>query len=127
MSENSENVTPPRLKDSKKALQQIALTGSSQVVAIDPQVRYRWVRIRASVAISFYLRSNDSGSVDQTLATSADSSSATLGYQLPASLAEDFQLGGQDNYIVVQSSGTGYLQILGSGPQRIVDGSNQGP
>jgi hypothetical protein len=123
----SDRIQPPQLKDSKKNLQQIAVTGSSQVVAVDPQVRYRWVRIRSSVACAIYFRSDDSGTVDQTLTTSLGSDSATLGYQLAAGVAEDFMLGGQDNYIVVQGTGAGILQLLGSGPRRVVDGASAGP
>lgn len=123
----SDRIQPPRLKDSKKNLQQIAVTASSQVVAVDPQVRMRWVRIKSTVACSFYLRSDNSGTVDQTLATSVGSDSATLGYQLAANTYEDFMLGGQDNYIVVQGTGTGILQLLGSGPLRDRGTSGLGP
>lgn len=123
----SDRIQPPRLKDSKKNLQQIAVTGSSQVVAVDPQVRYRWVRIKTTVACAIYFRSDNAGDVDQTLTTSLGSDSATLGYQMNADTYEDFMLGGQDNYIVVEGSGAGILQILGSGPRRVVDGALAGP
>lgn len=123
----SDRIQPPRLKDSKKNLQQIAVTGSSQVVAVDAQVRYRWVRIKTTVDVSFYFRSDNAGDVDQTLTTSLGSDSATLGYQMNADTYEDFMLGGQDNYIVVEGSGAGILQILGSGPRRVVDGALAGP
>jgi hypothetical protein len=124
---NLEQIVPPRLKDSKKNLQQIAVTATSQVVAVDAQVRNRRVRIRSTITCAIYFRPDDAGSVDQTLATSVGSDSATLGYQLAANVYEDFDLGGQDNYIVVDGSATGTLQILGRGPQRIVDGASQGP
>jgi hypothetical protein len=123
----SDRIQPPRLKDSKKNLQQIAVTASSQVVAVDAQVRYRWVRIKTTVGVSFYFRSDSSGEVDQTLTTSLGSDSATLGYQLEAGTYEDFMLGGQDNYIVVEGSDVGVLQLLGSGPRRVVDGASAGP
>lgn len=123
----SDRIQPPRLKDAKKNLQQIAVTSSSQVVAVDAQVRYRWVRIKTTVDVSFYFRSDNSGEVDQTLATTLGSDSATLGYQMNADTYEDFMLGGQDNYIVVEGSGAGILQILGSGPRRVVDGASAGP
>ena len=123
----SDRIQPPRLKDAKKNLQQIAVTGSSQVVQVDDQVRYRWVRIRSSVACAIYFREDNAGSVDQTLTTAQSSSSATLGYQLVANQSEDFMLGGKDNYIVVQGTGTGILQLLGSGPRRVVDGALAGP
>jgi hypothetical protein len=123
----SDRIQPPRLKDAKKNLQQIAVTGSSQVVAVDAQVRYRWVRIKTTVDVSFYFRSDNTGTVDQTLTTTLGSGSATLGYQMNADSYEDFMLGGQDNYIVVQGSGAGVLQLLGSGPRRVVDGALAGP
>jgi hypothetical protein len=123
----SDRIQPPRLKDAKKNLQQIAVTGSSQVVAVDAQVRYRWVRIKTTVDVSFYFRSDNTGTVDQTLTTTLGSDSATLGYQMNADSYEDFMLGGQDNYIVVQGSGAGVLQLLGSGPRRVVDGALAGP
>ncbi len=123
----SDRIQPPRLKDSKKNLQQIAVTASSQVVAVDAQVRYRWVRVKTTVACAIYFRSDNSGAVDQTLTTSQASDSATLGYQLAANTYEDFMLGGQDNYIVVQGTGAGVLQLLGSGPRRVVDGASTGP
>lgn len=115
MSDKASNILPPRFNTSLKNLQQIAVTSSSAVVAVDSQLRNRWVRIKTSVAISFYFRNDNSGSVDQTLATSQSSASATLGYQLAAGAYEDFMLGGLDNYIVVQGTGAGYLQLLGSG------------
>lgn len=123
----SDRIQPPRLKDAKKNLQQIALTAAAQVVAVDAQVRYRWVRIKTTVDVSFYFRSDNAGDVDQTLTTSLGSDSATLGYQMNADTYEDFMLGGQDNYIVVEGSGAGILQILGSGPRRVVDGALAGP
>lgn len=127
MSENAEHVCPPRLKDSKKNLQIIAVTGSSQVDAIDAQLRQRWVRIKAlSADVTFYLRSDSSGTV-AILATDQASDSATSGYTIAAGSYEDFLLGGQDNYIVHIGSTTGSLQLLGSGPKRIVDGANAGP
>lgn len=125
--DTSSRIQPPRLKDSLKNLQQIAVTGSSQVVAVDPQVRMRWVRIKTTVALSFYFRSDNAGSVDQTLTTSLGSNSATLGYQMAANTYEDFMLGGQDNFIVVQGTGTGVLQLLGSGPLRDRGTSGLGP
>lgn len=124
---SSERIQPPRLKDGKKNLQQIAVTSTYAVVAVDEQVRNRWVRIYASVAVAFYFRPDNTGEVDQTLATSQASTSATLGYQLPAGQHQDFMLGGQDNYIVVEGSGSGYIQLLGSGPRRTVDGASAGP
>lgn len=123
----SDRIQPPRLKDALKNLQQIAVTTGSQVVAVDPQVRMRWVRIKTEVAISFYFRPDNAGSVDQTLATSVGSSEATLGYRMAANTQEDFMLGGQDNYIVVDGGTAGIMQILGSGPRRTVDGANAGP
>ncbi len=123
----TERIQPPRLKDGKKNLQQIAVTASHAVVAVDEQLRNRWVRIKASVAVAFYFRPDDAGEVDQTLATSQGPTSATLGYQLAAGDHEDFMLGGQDNYIVVEGSGAGYIQLLGSGPRRTVDGASAGP
>ncbi len=123
----SDRIQAPRLKDAKKNLQQIAVTASSQRVAVDAQVRYRWVRVKTTVDIAFYFRSDDAGSVDQTLSTSVGSGEATLGYQLKAGSYEDFMLGGQDNYIVVQGTGAGVLQLLGSGPRRVVDGASAGP
>ena len=123
----SDRIQAPRLKDAKKNLQQIAVTTSSQVVQVDDQLRYRWVRIRSSVACAIYFREDNAGSVDQTLTTAQSSGSATLGYQLVANQSEDFMLGGKDNYIVVQGSGAGILQLLGSGPRRVVDGALAGP
>lgn len=123
----TERIQPPRLKDGKKNLQQIAVTTSHAVVALDEQVRTRWVRIKASVAVAFYFRPDNAGEVDQTLATSQASTSATLGYQLAAGEHEDFMLGGQDNYIVIEGAGSGYVQLLGSGPRRTVDGVSAGP
>lgn len=124
--DTSSRIQPPRLRGGLKNLQQIAVTTSSQVVAIDAQMRYRWVRVSTSVAISFYFRSDNAGSVDQTLATSAGPSEATLGYQMAANTHEDFMLGGQDNYIVIEGSGSGITQLLGSGPLR-TDAVNTGP
>lgn len=123
----SDRIQPPRLKDAKKNLQQIAVTASSQVVQLDPQLRVRWVRIKTTVDVSFYFRSDNAGAVDQTLTTTLGSDSATLGYQMNADTYEDFMLGGQDNYIVVQGTGAGVLQLLGSGPRRVVDGASAGP
>ncbi len=124
----TERIQPPRLKDGKKNLQQIAVTSTHAVVAVDEQVRNRWVRIYASVAVAFYFQPDSTAnSVDQTLATSQASTSATLGYQLAAGAHQDFMLGGQDNYIVVEGSGDGYIQLLGSGPRRTVDGASAGP
>ncbi len=123
----SDRIQPPRLKDAKKNLQQIAVTASSQVVQLDPQLRVRWVRIKTTVDVSFYFRSDDAGTVDQALTTTLGSDSATLGYQMNADTYEDFMLGGKDNYIVVQGSGAGILQMLGSGPRRVVDGASAGP
>lgn len=124
----TERIQPPRLKDAKKNLQQIAVTTSHAVVAVDEQVRNRWVRIYASVAVAFYFQSDaTANSVDQTLATSQASTSATLGYQLEAGQYQDFMLGGQDNYIVIEGADAGYVQLLGSGPRRTVDGASAGP
>ncbi len=123
----TERIQPPRLKDGKKNLQQIAVTATAAVVALDEQIRCRWVRIKASVAVAFYLRPDNTGDVDQTLTTSQASTSATLGYQLAAGEHEDYMLGGQDNYIVIEGSGAGFIQILGSGPRRTVDGASAGP
>jgi hypothetical protein len=127
MRDTFSSITPPRLKDGLKPLQQIAVTTSSQVVAIDAQVRNRYVRIRCTSNFSFYLRSDNSGSVDASLATSVGSSEATLGYRMLAGIAEDFELGGQDNYIVVDGEAAGVLQILGCGRQATSGKSTSGP
>lgn len=125
---STERIQPPRLKDGKKNLQQIAVTTSSQVVAIDPQLLCRWVRIKAKGGdVAFYFRSDNSGSVDQTLATSVGPTEATLGYQILSGGYEDFMLSGQDLYIVIDGSAACTVQILGSGPRRVVDGPSAGP
>jgi hypothetical protein len=127
MSMNTSNrIQPPRLKDGVKNIQQVAVTGSSQVVAVDPQLRNRWVRVYASVACAFYFRPDSAGSVDQALTTAQGSTSATLGYQMAAGTTQDFMLGGQDNFLVVQGTGAGILQLLGSGPLRITGLSGNG-
>ena len=118
MSEKVDNIVPPKLLNGVKNLQQIAVTGSSQVDAIDSQLRNRWVRVKTSVAIAFYFREDNAGTVDQTLATDQASTSATLGYQMAAGAYEDFLLDGKCNYIVHQGTGAGYLQLLGSGTLR---------
>lgn len=114
MSDVNDLIVPPRWDGTNKNIQQIAVTSGSQRVAIDSQLRRRCVRFKTTVALAFYLRSDDSGTVDQTLTTAQASTSATLGYQMAANTFEDFNLGGQDNYIVVQGTGAGVLTLLGS-------------
>lgn len=110
--EKNANLVPPRSDGTNKNLQQIAL-GASAIVAIDPILRMRCVRIKVSAACAFYFVNASSGqTVDQTLTTTLGPTSATLGYQMAAGTWEDFDLGGQDNFIVV--SGTGFMQLLGS-------------
>lgn len=125
--DTSSRIQAPRLLNSLKNLQQIAVTTSSRVVQVDPQLRYRWVRIKTEVAISFYLRSDNAGAVDQTLAADQGSASATLGYRMAANTYEDFMLGGQDNFIVIQGGTAGIVELLGSGPTRERGTSGLGP
>lgn len=117
MSDVNDLIVPPRWDGTNKNLQQIAVTGLSQRVALDPQLRRRCVRFKTTVGLSFYLRSDDSGTVDQTLTTTLPSTSETLGYPMAANTYEDFNLGGNDNYIVVQGTGAGVLTLLGSSPR----------
>ncbi len=114
MSEVNDLIVPPRWDGTNKNIQQIAVTGTSQRVLIDPQLRRRCIRFKTTVDLAFYLRSDDSGTVDQTLTTTLPSTSATLGYPMAANTYEDFNLGGTDNYIVVQGTGAGVLTLLGS-------------
>lgn len=116
MSDKNDTIYPPRLVGSNKNLQQIVI-GASQVVAVDEVLRNRCVRIKVTSACAFYFRSDNAGTVDQTLATQVGPTSATLGYQMAAGTWEDFNLGGADNYIVVQGS-AGLMQLLGSGPNQ---------
>lgn len=116
MSDRNDNIVPPRWDGTNKNIQQIALTTSSQRVLIDPVLRNRCVRVKTSADIAFYLREDDSGTVDKTLATAAGPTSATLGYPMAAGTYEDFNFGGKDNYIVVQGGAVGILTLQGSGP-----------
>ena len=105
-------IVPPRSDGTNKNLQQIAM-GASAIVAIDPILRMRCVRIKVTGACAFYfVKTSAAQTVDQTLATTQSPTAATLGYQMAANTWEDFDLGGSDNFIVV--SGTGFMQLLGS-------------
>lgn len=114
MSDKNDNIVPPRWDGTNKNIQQIAVTNASQRVALDAELRGRCIRFKTTVDLSFYLRADDAGTVDQTLTTTLGSTSATLGYPMKASTYEDFNVGGQDNYIVVQGTGPGVLTLLGS-------------
>lgn len=118
MSDKDTKIAPPRLDPGTalKNLQQLAITNASQVLAVDSQVRVRWARIFVTVDCAFYFRKDNAGSVDQTLTTAQGSNSTTIGYQMKANTFQDFELGGQDNFIVIQGTGNGIAQILGVGP-----------
>lgn len=119
MSDKSNNIVPPRRAtvDSVEArnVQYVAITTSSARTLIDPRIRNRFVTIKAIGADATFCFSNDNaGDVDHTL-TGAQPVTANIGKMLLAGEERDYQLGGQDNYIIVHGSASGALQIHASG------------
>lgn len=127
MSENASIITPPRSRNSKRNLWMVAVTTSSVRKPVDPDMRMRWVRLRAEGGIvDFVFLPSDAGTVDNAL-TGDQTSASNLGWRLADGEHQDFQLGGDDLFIAVQGSANCSLRVLGSGPKRIKDGASEGP
>ena len=122
MGEKADNVFPPRRATvnslEARNIQYVAITTTSARTLLDARIRNRWVRVRAVGAdATFCFSPDNTGSVDHAL-TGAQPVTADIGDKLLDGEHIDYQLGGQDNYIIVDGSASGTLVLCASGPAR---------
>jgi hypothetical protein len=132
MTDKASTVTPPRVKNSKRNLQLIAVTAASVAKQLSDCVRDRYVTIRfeaaSTEAVDFCFGVDNTVAVNYALTgDQSGEANALLGYRLAGGDKQDFELSGADNWIAVMGSTTGNLRIVATGPRRTSGQTDEGP
>ena len=131
MTDKASSITPPRRRlinsvESRNG-QFVAFTTTHAVVALEAHLRNRYISAKAfGGAVSFVFSDLNAGEVDHTL-TGNQASTTNIGYTLADGEEASFELGGADNYIVLEGSASGTLKLWGTGPKSLKGQSTDKP